>query len=126
AAHVASLSNSEANAKAGLMIRDSLAANAKEVSVAVTPSNGIKFLRRTSTGGSTSSTTVSSLKAPYWLKLVRSGSTITSYYSANGTSWTTLGSQSVTMNTTVYVGLAVTSHNTGMLAKATFDNVSIT
>jgi hypothetical protein len=107
------------------MIRDSLAANAKEASVAVTPSNGIKFLRRSSTGGATSSTTVASIKAPYWLKLVRSGSTFTSYYSANGTTWTLIGSQSISMGATVYVGLAVTAHTTAQLATAKFDNVSI-
>ena len=124
-ARVASLTNTDANSKAGIMIRDTLAANAKEASVVVTPSNGIKFLRRTSTGGSTSSTTVSSLKAPMWLKLVRSGSTFTSYYSTNGTSWTLIGSQTISMGTTVYIGLAVTAHKTTALATGTFDNVSI-
>ena len=124
-ARVASLTNVDANDKGGLMIRNSLASNAAEASVVVTPSNGIKFLRRTGAGGSTSSTTVNSLKAPYWLKLVRSGSTFTSYYSANGTSWTMIGSQSISMGTTVYVGLVVTAHKTTALATATFDNVSV-
>ena len=63
-ARVASLNNVDANDKGGLMIRNSLAANATEASVVVTPSNGIKFLRRTSAGGTTSSTTVNSSKPP--------------------------------------------------------------
>ncbi len=124
-ARVASLNNVDANDKAGLMIRDSLAANAKEASVVVTPSNGLKFLRRTSTGGSAASTTVNSLKAPYWLKLTRVGNTITSYYSTNGVSWTSAGSQDIAMNATVYIGLVVTAHKTTAVATATFDNVSI-
>jgi regulation of enolase protein 1 (concanavalin A-like superfamily) len=82
-------------------------------------------MRRTSTGGSTTATTVNSIKAPYWVKLVRAGNTITMSYSANGTSWTVMGSQSVTMGSTVYVGLAVTSKKTSVLATATFDNVSV-
>ena len=63
-ARVTSLTNTDANAKAGIMIRDSLAANAKEASVMVTPLNGLKFLRRGSTGGSTSSTTVNCAQGP--------------------------------------------------------------
>ena len=47
------------------------------------------------------------------------------YYSANGTTWTLMGSQTITMGSTVYVGLAVTSHKTTALATATFDNVSV-
>jgi hypothetical protein len=125
-ARVASLTNTDAGAKAGIMFRDSLAANAKEASVTITPLNGIKFLTRSSTGGQTTSvSTATTLKAPYWLKLVRSGNTFTSYRSTDGVTWTQIGSQTITMGTTVYVGLAVSSHKAGTLAMATFDNVSV-
>jgi regulation of enolase protein 1 (concanavalin A-like superfamily) len=124
-ARVTSVQNTDLNAKAGLMIRDSLAPSAKQASIVMTPGAGIKFLRRTTTGGSTTATTASNLKAPYWLKLVRAGNTITSYYSANGTTWTQLGAQSITMGSTVYIGMVVTSKK-AWTATATFDNLGTT
>jgi regulation of enolase protein 1 (concanavalin A-like superfamily)/fibronectin type 3 domain-containing protein len=126
-ARVTSVSNTDPWAKAGVMIRETLSASSKHAMVAVTPGNGIAFQRRTSTGGSSSHTgTSSSLKAPYWVRLIRSGNTFASYYSANGTTWTLLGSATISMGQKVYIGLAVTSHNASALATATFDNVSIT
>jgi hypothetical protein len=125
-ARVASLTNTDAGSKAGIMFRESLAANSKEASATITPLNGIKFLTRSSTGGQTTSvSTATTLKAPYWLKLVRSGNTFTSYRSTDGVTWTLIGSQTITMGSTIYVGLAVSSHKAGTLATATFDNVSV-
>jgi len=47
--------------------------------------------------------------------------------SANGTSWTQVGSNTtVTMTNPLLIGLAVTSGSTSATATATFDNVSIT
>jgi len=38
------------------------------------------------------------------------------YYSADGSTWTQLGMpQTVTMNTPMYIGLALTSHNSGVV-----------
>src|SRR5204863_9349130 len=45
-ARVGSLDNTNAWAKAGLMVRDGLDAGAMQASVVVTPSNGITFQRR--------------------------------------------------------------------------------
>jgi hypothetical protein len=66
------------------------------------------------------------MAAPYWLKIVRSGNTFTSYRSPTGTNWVSLGSQTITMGANVYIGLGVTSHNDGTLCTATFDNVTAT
>ena len=63
---------------------------------------------------------------PYWVRVRRMGTTFTSYVSANGTTWTTVGSQTISMTGTVFVGLAVTATNNSLLSKAVFDNVSIT
>jgi hypothetical protein len=55
------------------------------------------------------------------------GDTFTGFYSANGTSWTQIGSSTtIAMGTTTQVGLAVTSKNDGVLSTATFTNVSVT
>ena len=63
--------------------------------------------------------------APIWLKLERRGSAVTAFRSSNGTSWTMIGSETLTLPTTFYVGLAVTSHRTSSAATATFTNVTV-
>ncbi len=123
-ARVASVQNTNVWAKAGVMIRESLNANSSHAMVVVTPGSGVSFQRRTSTGGSSSDTTTGGLGAPYWVRLVRSGSTFTAYRSVDGSNWTTIGSQTISMSSTVYIGLAVTSHAGGTLCTATFDNVT--
>jgi hypothetical protein len=35
-----------------------------------------------------------------------------------------IGSQTITMGSNVYIGLAVTSHNDGTLCTAVFDNIT--
>ena len=110
-------------AKAGLMIRASTNANSAHAFVAATPANGLAFQRRTTTGGSSTHTAQGSYVYPIWLKLTRSGSTFTGYKSTNGTSWTQIGTANITMSNQVYIGMAVTSHNNGVLSTAVFDNV---
>src|SRR5690606_36954178 len=77
-----------------------------------------------STNGSATSTSASGT-VPVWLRLQRTGSSFTASRSTNGTSWTTIGTQSISMAATIYVGLAVTSHDPGARAGATFDSVSL-
>lgn len=127
-ARVVSLENTSSSALAGVAIRENLNANARNAVVAVTPGNSMRFQRRTSTGGSTSTTTATeSAVAPRWVRLERSGNTFRAYRSTNGTSWTQIGSNtSITMGTTVHVGLAVTSANSANLATGVIDAVNVT
>jgi uncharacterized repeat protein (TIGR01451 family) len=113
-------------AKAGVMIRETLTANAQHASAFVTPANGIAFQYRNGTGNASGNYNLTGMAAPYWVKIVRSGNTFTSYRSPTGTNWISLGSQTITMGANVYIGLAVTSHNDGVLCTATFDNVTAT
>ena len=63
---------------------------------------------------------------PYWVKLVRSGSTFTGYTSIDGVNWVQSGtSVTVSMAQNVYVGLFVGSPYSGALVTATFDGVSL-
>jgi hypothetical protein len=113
------------SAKAGVMIRNSLDPADLEVSVVVTPHNGILFQVRSAYGGVTSSTVVANLTAPYWVQLVRSGNTFTASYSPDGQTWTTIGSPlTVLMATNVFLGLAVTSASNENTSSAMFDNVA--
>lgn len=82
---------------------------------------------RTTTGASSSYTLAGNATLPYWIKLTRSGNVFTTYSSADGVNWVQLGtSQTISMATSVYVGLAVSNRNTSSLATATFDNVTLT
>ena len=63
---------------------------------------------------------------PYWVRITRVGNVFTASSSADGTTWTTREDpQTVTMGSTIYVGLAVTAHTNAALHTATFDNVSL-
>ena len=123
-ARVASLQNVNGWSKAGVMIRESLAAGSKNAFAYVTPSHGLTFQRRTTTGGNSSQTNGGTGTAPVWLKLERRSTTVTAYRSANGTSWSQIGSATVSMTSTVYVGLAVTSRDAARTTTSTFTNVS--
>jgi subtilisin family serine protease/regulation of enolase protein 1 (concanavalin A-like superfamily) len=114
--------------KAGVMIRNSLSPSAAQafMLVAASPVKGVPFQRRTIDGGTSSSTSGSQSTAPRWVKLVRSGNTITGYESADGATWMQVGTDTFTMGRTVLVGLAVSSHITGTAATATFDGVAVT
>ena len=93
------------------MVRESLAAGARHASVLVTAGNGVAFQRRPVTNGESVHTAGSGSAAPRWVKLVRSGSTLTGFESANGLTWTQIGTQTLSgLAATVQVGLAVTSH----------------
>ncbi len=125
-ARVATQQNTDPWAKSGVMIRETLAANSKHAMMVTTPSNGLLFQRRTSTGGATSTTFGAAVAAPYWVRVVRSGSSFSGYSSPDGVTWTLVGSSTITMSTSVVVGLPVTSHNNSLLGTSTFDNVSVT
>src|SRR3989454_2458690 len=121
---VASVSSS--SAQAGVMIRETLDAGAKEI-FASRYSSSIYLTERTTAGGSSTYQACVSPSLPYWLKLIRSGSTFYAYGSTDGVSWAQIcTTQTISMATNVYVGLAVNSNNTTALATATFDNVSLT
>jgi tripartite motif-containing protein 71 len=122
-ARVSALQNTNPYAKGGVMIRQSLAANSMHAMMDLRPTGGAEFSRRTSTGGTTAATTKTGIAAPYWVRLVRSGSTFTGSVSSDGANWVQVGSSTINMTGSVYVGLIVNSHNNPVLCTATIDGV---
>jgi hypothetical protein len=124
---VVSVQGASGYATAGVMIRETLDAGSTNGKTSDWPAyNGIYFDLRTSTGGSSSEPAGFSVSLPYWVKVVRSGSTFSSFTSADGVNWTQLGSnQTISMAQSTYVGLAVNSGTTSSSATATFDSVSV-
>jgi phosphatidylserine/phosphatidylglycerophosphate/cardiolipin synthase-like enzyme len=125
-ARVASIPQ-EVNAwvKAGVMIRASLAADSPHAFMLASAARGMAFQRRALAGGVSTSTAGTLSAAPRWVKLQRNGNLFSAYESADGVNWTLVGTESITMGTTVYVGLAVTSHTSGASATCAFDGVVI-
>jgi regulation of enolase protein 1 (concanavalin A-like superfamily) len=125
-AFVSSQTNTNSWAKAGVMIRGSLDPAAANAALLVTPGNGETFQRRTTAGGASTDTATGggTGAAPYWVRLVRSGSTLTGYRSADGVTWSEVGSDTVTLPSTVYVGCAVCAHTNAALSTVIFTNIS--
>jgi len=115
--------------EAGVMIRETLGANSTHAYAAYEPypSPSIYLYSRASTGGTTASQSSAVSGLPYWVKLVRSGSTFSGYASADGVNWVQVGSsRTISMAQNVYIGLAVSANNNSALVTTTFDNVSVT
>ena len=140
-ARVTSVQNTAGDAKAGVMIRDSLAANAKMVGLYMLPQTTINantgpraFVnmrgQNASSHGLSSQThrlwDNTTVGIPYWLKLERIGNRITAYHSTDGASWSTIQCADFTLGSDIYIGLAVASRANGTLNTSTFTNVRIT
>jgi regulation of enolase protein 1 (concanavalin A-like superfamily) len=125
-ARVRGLENTNADAKAGVMIRAGLEAGAAQATVAVTPGGAVQFLSRPAANEPLATAAPASQTPPAWLRLVKSGSSVTGYVSANGTSWTQVGSAVVPLGAAPIAGLAVSSYDSAVLNTATFDSVAMT
>ncbi|MHC4706806.1 MAG: DUF1349 domain-containing protein, partial [Planctomycetota bacterium] len=121
---------SNAWAKGGVMIRQSLEPGSVNVSGFITGGSGDGGTfqwRDTADASSDSSRTLTGIAPPYWVRIVRAGNTFTVDMSADGVDWVQEGDSPMTIEMTdpVLIGLAVTSHQTGELRTFTFDNVDI-
>ena len=127
-ARVVSFDNTDASAKAGVMIRASTAGNSAFAMVDVTPAGTIQFIRRATSGTSTTTlATAAPGVLPRFIQLTRVGNNFSASYSADGITWTALGTTtSITMGAAVRVGFASTSRSARKSAVAVFDNIALT
>jgi hypothetical protein len=109
------------------MLRDGNAANADYV--ALLDRGGVLIFQwRSTTGGGNGYADGPTVTGPAWLKLVKSGSTYSGYYSTDGVTYTRVGSaQTIRFtNVTYQAGLAITARAASNLAVANFSKLSIT
>ena len=125
AARVVSIGKGYEWAKAGVMIRETLGTGSRYALMCATLSNGAAFQRRVMTGVPSNGSKTTSMRFPYWLRLVRKGGTFTGYYSKDGAKWREMGSDNINMSEAVYVGLAVTSHDNEATNHAVFDHINV-
>jgi hypothetical protein len=126
-ARVDSVVNTNVWAKAGVMIRETLDAGARHADLLVTPGNSCTFQWRALTDGASAYTgwTGTAVTAPYWVRITRTANAFKAESSPDGKTWTQLGTDTtVAMGTDVFIGLAVTSHDTTRVTTAEFSNVS--
>ena len=120
-------------AKAGVLVTTSTRQGSSYVAVLATGSHGVRF-QYNYTGDQTGVPGVVSGNSPQWLRLTRTGDTISGSDSTNGTSWHEVGSTHLSgLPATVDVGLFATSPATYQdslggvptQATATFDDISL-
>ena len=111
--------------KAGVMVRASLTPGSAHAFMLLSAAKGAAFQRRRADQDISVSTSGPASGAPGWVKLQRSGNQVAAYHSPDGATWTLVGTDTIALGATAYVGLAVTSHVSGASATCSFDNVSV-
>ncbi len=135
-ARLDSLQERDINTKAGVMIRQSLETNSVTAASLMHASGSTALQYRTTTGGTVAEINSGAgdlaAELPIWLKITRTGNTITSERSIDGANWEPInGSQTaatveITMDNPVYIGLVVCSHEADVLSAAAFSGVETT
>lgn len=110
-------------ARAGLMMRESLAAGSRNIFLSATAARGGVFQWRERLGEETSVTLERRLSVPCWLKLKREGTTFTALWSRNGAQWAVVDRLTMKATTDLYVGMAVVSVGDSVLNESVFESV---
>lgn len=118
------------NAQAGIIARQhpgqgEMAADGPFAMVSAVVGGGVRFSYRLTAATAATSVDVSGVAVPVWLRLKKTGSDFTGFYSADGNVWTQIGQQTVSeIGAVSAAGLVVSSANPGQLCTAGFDKVS--
>lgn len=124
-AEVNSITDTAPYAKAALMFRSTLDANSANGIIFVSPAQGVLMQSRTSTGGSTATIGTTPGTTPGWISLILSNNVLTGYSSPDGLNWTPVGTNLISLGSSLYVGMAVTSKSNPALNTSTFSNVTV-
>lgn len=124
-ARVTAQQNTDWYAKAGIAVRETTASGSKYFGILRCPSNSIGAQWRTATDNWTDGTSGGTISLPTWFKIVRTGNSFSGYTSTNGTTWTLVTTQTISMSSNVTVGMVVCSHVAGTVNTSNFDNVSV-
>lgn len=128
----------------GLMLRESLDANAAHASLLVAPQSGgnveapgwyARLTVRPAAGTDTAVEDADRLRSPYvsdgrllghcWLRLERRGDTFIGAVSSDGLTWTQVGQVAAALETDLVAGLAACSGLTTVTTTVGFDNVTV-
>ncbi len=116
---------------AGVMVRQNLNANSSDAFVGAQDfAQQYYWSYRASPGGGTSSVYITHSAFPQWMKLVVSGSNVTSYDSGDAPpgqqAWVQVApAANITLSSTFYAGLAMANYNSATQCTGTFDNFAV-
>ena len=110
-------------AKAGVMIRETLANDSRHVMNIVTPAQGVTQQGRDVTGGQSYMIQAYNESCPLWVRIERRGNTFITHHSLDGETWTESGRRDIPMQAQVKIGLCVGALSYGTLNVAGFDQV---
>ncbi|WP_170317224.1 right-handed parallel beta-helix repeat-containing protein [Acrocarpospora corrugata] len=131
-ARVTQMDNTNAWAKAGVVLRNDVTGAGSSPGyavVVVTPGNGVAFQWDSNGNGYLDSFSgVSGVRPPAWVRLVRSGAQISGFHSTNGTTWAKIGATVTLPGITGRqdAGLIATSHAAGVTGQFSFSDFSVT
>lgn len=109
---------------AGLMMRESVAANSKYVWMFMRANNNVAWSIRSTTGAAPLIDQKPHLNRT-WMKLTRTGNVFRGFLSTNGSNWQMIFQSAVSLDACVFVGLATHSNVDGNAVTSSFRNVSI-
>jgi hypothetical protein len=111
--------NTSAWVKAGVMIRETLDPGSRDALVAASSGNGVEFQERQNYRDNAGTSLMSqqgtkdaATTYPVWLKISRTGDSISGFQSTDGTTFTQIGKafKQVNLSANTFAGLAVTAH----------------
>jgi len=113
-------------AKIGVMMRETIEPGSKHVSMGILPINGYLFWNRPiSNDLSSPGITLNQTKAPYWVRLTRKGNRFTGYVAPDGITWKAADVADISMDSTLFVGLCVSSNAGCTPTTVLFDSITI-
>ena len=127
-ARVREQTDTNAAAKAGVMLRKTFDPVSPYYAVFMTPHDGIHVQYRSLFNQDTVDVSSRPATLPVYLKTSRTGTTYSAYTSIDGASWTVIPGSTLNipeLNGVLMAGLSVTSRHVGLLSEAQFDSVAI-
>ncbi|UOQ48676.1 pectinesterase family protein [Gracilibacillus caseinilyticus] len=132
-AKVEEITGTDNEAEAGVMIREDLKESSPMVTTAISYVKGGKaaktFTRSENGAELNAATSDAAVDTPYWVRITRIGDQFTSSISADGESWTKLGTETLSLDDTIYFGLmadaAKPNDHFEKLNRSLFSNVSL-
>ncbi len=122
-ARVDSITEADVWSKAGIMLRDSLDADAVFAHMMISAGGDSGLQWRTGTSQGCNWTQGPSESTPVWIRLSRASGVVNGDVSTDGVTWTNTGTLTPAIGDSAYIGLAVTAHNNALSSTAVFDNV---
>ena len=122
-ARVIHIQRPDSNAKAGIMMRESLAENARQVSLTLMAGHPGEFSWREQPAQRLHRLARPELVPPYWIKVRRDADTFSAFKSDNGRNWALLHQVPLPMKQDIFVGLSAAGFGEDFLSRATIDNL---